>query len=79
VLARYIDKIPLVKFFITGGSEPRIRSGFRLEFMGPHTDVLRLHDVKPDLMDSDIKLFFRTRLTDITKRRLNGCNFTEDW
>jgi len=30
VLSHYVDKIPLVKFFITGRPEPRIRSGFRL-------------------------------------------------
>jgi hypothetical protein len=78
VLSRYVDKIPLVKFFITGRPEPRIRSGFRLESLRPHTDVLRLHDVEPDLVDSDIKLFLKTQLTDIAKNRSN-CNFVEDW
>jgi hypothetical protein len=67
VLSRYVDKIPLVKFFITGRPEPRIRSGFRLELLQPHTDVLRLHDVKPDLVNSDIKLFLKAQLTDIAK------------
>ena len=78
VLARYVDKIPLVKFFITGRPEPRIRSGFRLELLRPHTEVLRLHDVKPDLVDDDIKLFLKTRLTEVVKNR-SGCSFTEDW
>jgi len=78
VLARYVDKIPLVKFFITGRPEPRIRSGFRLELLQPHTEVLRLHDVKPDLVDNDIKLFLKTRLANIIKNR-SGCNFMEDW
>jgi hypothetical protein len=67
ILSRYVDKIPLVKFFITGRPEPRIRSGFRLELLRPHTDVLRLHDVKPDLVNSDIKLFLKVRLADIAK------------
>ena len=40
VLSRYVDKISLVKFFVTGRPEPRIRSGFRLELLRPHTDVL---------------------------------------
>jgi hypothetical protein len=78
VLSRYVDGIPLVKFFITGRPEPRIRSGFRLELLRPHTDVLRLHDVKPELVNSDIKLFFRTRLSDIAKHR-SDCDFTGEW
>jgi WD40 repeat protein len=78
VLSRCVDKIPLIKFFITGRPEPRIRSGFRLELLRPHTDVLRLHDVEPDLVNSDIKLFLKTQLTNIIKNRSN-CNFTEDW
>jgi hypothetical protein len=78
ILSRCVDEIPLIKFFITGRPEPRIRSGFRLELLRPHTDVLRLHDVKPDLVNSDIKLFLKTQLTNIIKNRSN-CNFTEDW
>jgi WD40 repeat protein len=78
VLSRSVDKIPLIKFFITGRPEPRIRSGFRLELLRPHTDVLRLHDVEPDLVNSDIKLFLKTQLTNIIKNQSN-CNFTADW
>jgi WD40 repeat protein len=78
VLSRYVDEIPLVKFFITGRPEPRIRSGFRLELLQPHTDVLRLHDVKPDLVNSDIKLFLKAQLTNIAKNRSN-CDFSKDW
>jgi len=78
VLSRYVDKIPLVKFFITGRPEPRIRSGFRLESLRPHTDVLRLHEVESSLVDSDIKLFLRARFIEITKNR-SDCNFAEDW
>ena len=78
VLSRYVDKIPLVKFFITGRPEPRIRSGFRLKLLQPHTDVLRLHDIKPSLVDSDIRLFLKTQLTNIIGDR-SDCNLTEDW
>ena len=78
ILSRYVDKIPFVKFFITGRPEPRIRSGFRLESLRPHTDVLKLHDVEPTSVDSDIKLFLKTRFTEITKNR-SDCNFEEDW
>jgi len=78
VLSRYVAKIPLVKFFITGRPEPRIRSGFRLVSLQPHTDILRLHDVKPDVVDSDIKLFLKTQLTAIAKTR-SDCDLMGDW
>jgi len=78
VLARYVDEIPNAKFFITGRPEPRIRSGFRLKPLRPITEVLRLHDVKRSSVDSDIRLFLRTRLSDIAKAR-SDCDFTRDW
>ena len=78
VLSRYVEKIPLVKFFITGRPEPQIRSGFRLVSLQPHTDILRLHDIKPDVVDNDIKLFLNTQLTDIAKSR-SVWDFAEDW
>ena len=78
ILSRYVDKIPFVKFFITGRPEPRIRSGFRLESLRPHTDVLKLHEVEPALVDNDIKLFLKIRFTEIAKHR-SDCNFEEDW
>jgi len=78
VLSRYVDETPNVKFFITGCPEPRIRSGFCLKLLQPITEVLRLHDVKRSLVDSDIKLFFSTRLAEIAKTR-SDCNFMEDW
>jgi len=67
ILSRYVDEIPYVKFFITGRPEPRIRSGFRLQSLTPVTEVLKLHEVKPEAVDSDIKLFFRTQLTRLAK------------
>ena len=67
VLSRYVDKIPHVKFFITGRPEPRIRSGFRLELLRPHTDVLRLHEVERTSVDADIKLFLRAQLSEYHK------------
>ena len=78
VLSRYVDEIPEVKFFITGRPEPRIRSGFRLESLVPITGVLKLHEVKPETVDSDIELFFRTQFTSLAKNR-SDCNLTEDW
>ena len=78
VLSRYVDKIPQVKFFITGRPEPRIRSGFRLKSLRPITEVLRLHDIERSSVDSDIKLFFGAQLSDIAKTR-SDCSLAEDW
>ena len=78
VLSHYVDKIPQVKFFITGCPEPRIRSGFRLKPLRPITEVLRLHDVERSLVDSDIKLFLRTGLCNIAETR-SDFDSTEDW
>ena len=78
VLSRYMDRIPHVKFFITGRPEPRIRSGFRLKSLRPITEVFKLHDVARSSVDHDIKLYLRTQLTDIATSR-SDCDFTEDW
>jgi len=78
ILSRYINEIPSVKFFITGRPEPRIRSGFRLKPLLPITEVLRLHEVKPETVNSDIKLYFQTRLTDLAKER-SDCDLGEGW
>ena len=78
MLSRYVDEIPNVKFFITGRPEPRIRSGFRLGALKPITETLKLHDIERSSVDSDIKLFFTTRLTEIIKHRSHN-DLTEDW
>ena len=78
ILSRYVGDIPGVKFFITGRPEARIRSGFRLKSLRPITEVLRLHDVERTLVDADIKLYFRVRLTEVSKTR-SDCDFMEEW
>ena len=78
ILSRYVDQIPTVKFFITGRPEPRIRSGFRLELLAPITEILKLHEVKPEAVDSDIELFFKTQLTSLIKNRSDD-DLTEEW
>ena len=78
ILSCYIDQIPNVKFFITGRPEPHIRSGFRSESLTPVTEVLKLHEVKPEAVDRDIELFFRTQLTSLAKYR-SDLDLTEDW
>ena len=78
ILSRYVDQIPYVKFFITGRPEQRIRSGFRLATLRPFTEVFELQNVERPLVDTDIKLFFRTRLINIAKNR-SYSDATEDW
>ena len=78
ILSRYVDQIPAVKFFITGRPEPRIRSGFRLESLVPITEVLKLHEVKPEAVDRDIGLFFKTQLANLARDR-SDFDLTEEW
>ena len=78
ILSRYVDQIPDVKFFITGRPEPRIRSGFRLESLAPITEVLKLHEVKPEVVDRDIELFFQTQFANLARNR-SDLDLTEGW
>ena len=78
ILSRCINKIPNVKFFITGQPEVRIHSGFRLESLVTITEVFKLHEVEPQVVDSDIKLFLQIQLAAIAKGR-SDCDLTEDW
>ena len=78
IISRYTDEIPNVKFFITGRPEPCICSGFRLESLVPITAVFKLHEVKPEAVNSDIKLFFQIQLPHLVKNR-SDCDLTEIW
>ena len=78
VLSKHVDQIPYVKFFITGRPETQIRSGFRLPALQPVTKVFKLHEVNRSLVDNDIKLFFRTQLSDLLKNR-SDCDLVQDW
>jgi hypothetical protein len=69
VLGRFAQQLPLVKFFITGRPEPRIRSGFRLPLLEPLTQIFLLHEVKPSSIDDDIQLYLTQRLATIAKQR----------
>ena len=61
VLGRLVSEVPKVKFFLTGRPEPRIREGFRLPLLAEATDVFLLHDVKPNLVNKDIRLYIRVK------------------
>ena len=69
VLGRFAKQLPLVKFFITGRPEPRIRTGFRLPLLQPLTWIFLLHEVESSGVDNDIRLYLTERLTTIAKQR----------
>jgi hypothetical protein len=69
VLGRFAKQLPLVRFFITGRPEPRIRSGFRLPLLEPLTHIFLLHEVELSSVDNDIRLYLTEKLTAITKQR----------
>ena len=68
VLGRFVERIPMVRFFITGRPEPRIRTGFRLPILAESTAVFVLHDVHPPLINSDIRLFLKHELSGLARR-----------
>jgi hypothetical protein len=73
VLGRFIEKLPRVKFFITGRPEPRIKTGFRLPLLVDATNVFILHDVHSTLINNDIRLFLKHELSELAQRhQLNG-------
>ena len=69
VLGQFTSEIPKVKFFLTGRPEPRIRDGFRLHLPAKVTDVFVLHNVKPSLINSDIRVFLKHSFLEIAGRR----------
>ena len=69
VLGRVVKQMPLVKFFITGRPEPRIRTGFRLPLLEPLTQIFLLHEVDSSSVNNDIQLYLTQRLTAIAKQR----------
>jgi hypothetical protein len=78
VLGRFVKQLPMVKFFITGRPEPRIRSGFRLPLLEPLTQIFLLHEVESSSVDNDIRLYLTQRLTAIAKRR-SDLDLSDPW
>ena len=75
ILSSYASQIPSVKFFITGRPETWDNVEFRQESL---SEVLKVREINPEAADSDIKRFFRTRLTNLTENR-SDCTLVEDW
>ena len=75
ILGQFVEEIPKAKFFITGRPEPRIRNGIRLSLSAEATDVFVLHEVDPDQVNSDVRLFYNHSFSGIRSRH-HGLN---DW
>jgi len=69
VLGQFVSQIPKVKFFLTGRPEPQIREGFRLPLLAEATDVFVLHNVELNLVNNDIRLFFKQSFLELARRR----------
>ena len=69
VLGQLVTKIPKVKFFVTGRPEPRIREGFRLPTLAKATGVLILHEVLPNQVNTDVRLFFEHNFSEFKRRQ----------
>ena len=65
VIGRMAAEIPQVKFFLTGRPEPQISKGFRLPLLAKITDIFILHKVKPDQVNHDIQLFFKSSFLEL--------------
>ena len=75
VLGKFMAEIPNVKFFVTGRPERRIREGFRLPLKVPLGDVFLLHEINPNPVDRDIRLFFKHKFLELRNRR----HRLDDW
>lgn len=78
LLAKVIDQIPLVNFFVTSRAEAPIRAGFRDLALSPQTGVIRLHEVDQSDVDSDISLYINSRLSDLARSR-SCLDVSETW
>lgn len=66
-LSKYIDEVPFLKVFVTSRPEPAVRDAFLL--LRERSNVLDLHEVRPELVNEDIRRFLAVRLTETTKGR----------
>jgi len=71
VLGQFVSQIPKVKFFLTGRPERRIQKGFCLPLLAEATDMFVLHNVEMNLVNNDIRLFFKKSFLE-TAKHWNG-------
>jgi len=75
VIGQLVSEIPNVKFFLTGRPDPHISNGFRPLLLAKMTDVFVLHNVKPDQVDGDMRLFFTDSFSELARYRSG----LDDW
>ena len=68
VLGQPVLDIPGVKFFITSRPEKHIMTGFRRPLLEGLTDVFVLHNVKPSIVDEDIRRLLKHELSKLAYR-----------
>ena len=68
VLGKSVSNIPQVKFFITSRPEAHIVLGFRGLLLEALTEVFVLHHVEPQIINSDIRYFFKHELSKLSQR-----------
>ena len=78
LLGRYVKDLPLIKIFITGRPEPRIRTGFRLPLLEPLTQIFLLHGIELAEIDKDIRLYLQEKLIAVAKRR-SDFDLSDPW
>ena len=65
-LDNVVERAPKVKFFITGRPEPKLKHCFLHLTHTPTT--LALHDIAPNLIENDIRIFLRDKLSGIAAK-----------
>jgi NACHT domain len=76
-LSLHISSVPALKVLVTSRPEPATRLAFR-DPLSRHSDIFFLHDVRQNVVDKDIRVFFTIRLQEMAKRRRLE-DLAEDW
>ena len=65
ILGQFVAEVPTVKFFITGHPESHIRECFQVSLLAKATDIFVLHEVEPDQVNNDMRLFFNHSFSEL--------------
>ena len=68
LLRLFAPEIPKVKFLLTSRPEPHISDAFNRLLLAKTAEVFFLHNVEPSQVNSDIRLFFRTKFLELPSR-----------
>ena len=67
VLDNIVKRVRKVKFFVTSRPEPQLKCRFRRLTQAPTT--LAIHDIAPDSIENDIRVFLKDKLSGIATAR----------